>query len=308
MNIVVTGSTGFLGKFLIKKLELSGHKITALSSKNCDLKTTRILDQINQKFDLVIHLAAWTQAGDFCLNHPGEQWIKNQQINTNILDWWLRDQPQAKFVSIGTSCSYDPNLPLVEENYLIGQPIDSLYTYAMTKRMLQIGVESLHKQFGLEYLTVVPSTLYGPMYHTDGRQMHFIFDLIRKIICGKFYDDKVELWGNGYQEREVIYIDDFIDDFQSLLTGGVTGIVNIGSGNSIKIRDFANIISKILDYDPDNIIYDPNKYVGAKSKLLEISKLKGLLGSSFYRTDLDAGIQNTIDWFLENTNTYSKKS
>lgn len=306
MNIVVTGSSGFLGKFLTKRFINLGHTITALDSKSCDLKNTVSLDQIQEKFDLIIHLAAWTQAGDFCLNHPGEQWIKNQQINTNILDWWLRDQPQAKFVSMGTSCSYDPNLPLVEKNYLLGEPIESLYTYAMTKRMLQIGLESLKRQFGLRYLTVVPSTLYGPLYHTDGRQMHFIFDLIRKIIRGKLYGEAVELWGDGYQEREVIYIDDFINDLNSLLTADVEGIVNIGSGNSMKIREFANVISATLDYDPNNIIYDLDKYVGAKSKLLEISKLKDLLGKEFNRTDLSVGLEHTIKWFLENKNIYGR--
>ena len=172
--------------------------------------------------------------------------------------------------------------------------------------MLQIGIESLKKQFGLRYLTVVPSTLYGPLYHTDGRQMHFIFDLIRKIIRGKLYGEAVELWGDGYQEREVIYIDDFINDLNSLLTADVEGIVNIGSGNSMKIKEFANVISTTLDYDPNNIIYDLDKYVGAKSKLLEISKLKDLLGKEFNRTDLSVGLEHTIKWFLENKNIYGR--
>ena len=302
MQVLITGSSGFLGKFLSKKLKDSGHEILALDSKNCNLETTEKINQIDKKFDTIIHLAAWTQAGDFCLRHPGEQWIKNQLINTNILDWWLRTQPQAKFVSMGTSCSYDPLLPLVENNYLKGDPIDSLYTYAMTKRMLQIGVDSLSKQFGLQYLTVVPSTLYGPSYHTDGRQMHFIFDLIRKIICGKLHGDAVELWGDGHQEREVIYIDDFINDLNFLLLKNVTGIVNVGSGNSMKIRDFANIISELLDYDSQDIVYDLSRYVGAKSKLLDVTKLKNIVGASFHRTDIRIGLQNTINWFLSNKN------
>src|SRR6185436_13243299 len=163
-----------------------------------------------ESYDRIYHLAAWTQAGDFALKHAAEQWVINQKINTNVLYWWHENQPQAKFVSMGTSCSYDPELPLVEENYMKGEPIESLYTYAMTKRMLYQGQRAMNKQYGHTYLTLVPSTLYGPGYHTDGRQMHFIFDLIRKILRGKIYGEKVVLWGDGHQKRELIFIDDFV--------------------------------------------------------------------------------------------------
>ena len=135
-------------------------------------------------FEQIYHLAAWTQAGDFCLHHPGEQWIINQQINTNALAWW-QAQPQAKLIAIGTSCVFAPEVEPVEENYFAGMPIESLFTYAMTKRMLYAGMMALAKQYDLKYLCAAPSTLYGPGYHTDGRQMHFIFDLIRKILAGK---------------------------------------------------------------------------------------------------------------------------
>ena len=83
-------------------------------------------------YDRIYHLAAWTQAGDFCLRHPGEQWLINQRLNTNVLEWWQRCQPQARMICMGTSCAYDPELPLAEEYYLDGVPIESLFTYAMT--------------------------------------------------------------------------------------------------------------------------------------------------------------------------------
>ena len=71
--------------------------------------------------------------------------------NTSVLGWWQRHQPQAKLICMGTSCSYDPARELSEENYLGGEPIDSLYTYAMTKRMLQVGLLALHKQYRMNY-------------------------------------------------------------------------------------------------------------------------------------------------------------
>src|SRR5882724_15053 len=187
MKIIVTGATGFLGTALCRRLDQEGHAVTRLGSRDADLRKPASLDRFTERYDQIYHLAAWTQAGDFCLKHPGEQWVVNQLINTHVLEWWQRLQPQAKLITIGTSCSYSPDLPLSEEHYLEGAPIESLFTYAHTKRMLLIGQAAMQKQFGLDWLTLVPSTLYGPGYHTDNRQMHFIFDLIRKILRAKHY-------------------------------------------------------------------------------------------------------------------------
>ena len=157
MEILVTGATGFLGVHLCAALEAGGHAVTRLGSRQADLTQPNALaPYAHRRFDHLYHLAAWTQAGDFCLYHPGEQWIINQQINTNVLAWWQTAQPQAKLIAMGSSCSYAPDMPLSEENYLIGLPIDSLFTYAMTKRMLYAGQLALHKQYGLRYLCLVP--------------------------------------------------------------------------------------------------------------------------------------------------------
>lgn len=297
MKILVTGATGFLGTALCNSLYSAGHDLVQLNSKNCDLTQSDNLDLFNhEKFDRIFHLAAWTQAGDFCLFHAGEQWIINQKINTNILDWWLENQPQAKLIAIGTSCAYPPDLELSEENYLTGKPIESLFTYAMTKRMLYTGLLALNKQFGLNYLQVVPSTLYGPGYHTDGRQMHFIFDLIRKILRGKTLGEPVVLWGNGYQRRELVFVDDFVRILIDLDAGYENDIINIGAGEEFTIRHFARLICDYVGYDFSQIRFDTSQYVGAKSKCLHVGKLKKLLPDA-KMTPLKTGLQKTIDWF-----------
>ena len=299
MKIIVTGATGFLGTALCRKLEHSGHTLVRLSSQNCDLTRPDSLRAFNtQQYDQIYHLAAWTQAGDFCLYHPGEQWVINQEINTNVLSWWQQFQSQAKLISIGTSCSYDPHLELREENYLVGTPIESLYTYAMTKRILYVGQLALQKQFGLRHLTAVPSTLYGPGYHLDGRQMHFIFDLIRKILNGKRKGDPVVLWGDGYQKRELVYVDDFVNILTTL--GGTleNTIINVGAGEEYTIRQFAEIICGIVGYDFGNIKFDATRYVGAKSKCLNIDALRKLIPDD-HPTPLHDGLRKTIEWFAE---------
>ncbi|MEW6418249.1 MAG: NAD-dependent epimerase/dehydratase family protein [Nitrospirota bacterium] len=296
MKILVTGATGFLGTALCSKLEAQGHEMVRLNSKNCDLTKQESLNQFNNEaYDHIYHLAAWTQAGDFCLYHPGEQWIINQQINTNVLAWWKEYQPQAKLIAIGSSCAYDPNLELVEENYLVGKPIESLYTYAMTKRMLYVGLLALQKQFDLKYLCLVPSTLYGPEYHIDGRQMHFIFDLIRKIIRGKVYSEPVVLWGDGYQKRELVYVDDFVRIMLNLNEFCENELINIGAGEEFTIRHFAKLICEKTGYDFNAIKFDTSRYVGAKSKCLDISKLKRLI-PDLKLTPLAVGLERTIQW------------
>lgn len=300
MKILITGASGFLGKSLCKILESDDNEIVKLNSINCDLTLDNSLNNFNEiQYDLIFHLAAWTQAGDFCLRHPGEQWIINQKINTNLLSWWQESQSQAKLIFMGTSCSYSCDLKVLsEENYLEGLPIESLYTYGMTKRMLLVGAQSLKKQYDMEYLCFVPSTLYGPSYHTDGRQMHFIFDLIRKIIRGSKLGDDVILWGNGYQKRELVYVDDFVNIMLDLVKTQKNELINIGAGEEYTIREFAEKICQIIGFDHNKIIYDESKHTGAKSKFLDVTKAKSLTKDYQIRS-LDDGLQNTVKWFVD---------
>lgn len=299
MNIIVSGASGFLGGHLVPYLESLGHRVTGLNSRSCDLQREGSLGPFSaEKYDMVFHLAAWTQAGDFCLRHPAEQWVINQRINTNMLDWWQKDQPQAKLIFMGTSCAYAPGGALKEEEYMAGEPIDSLYTYAMTKRMLFQGARAMEKQYGLKWLCAVPSTLYGPGYHLDGRQMHFIFDLIRKIIRGKECGEEVVLWGNGYQRRELVLVDDFVRLLWRLAETRENDLFNIGAGEEHSIRHFAALICGLVGYSTEKIEYNTAKYTGAESKCLSVEKIKTAL-PGYRLTPLEEGLRQTIRWFYD---------
>ena len=303
MNILVTGASGFLGRTLCPFLKKKGHTVVEASTKNCDLLDPSSLEQFNEeRFDQIYHLAVWTQAGDFCLTHAGEQWLINQKMNTNMLDWWQRKQKQAKLIAIGTSCAYDPTYPLEEKHYLSGAPIESLLAYGMTKRMLLCGLMTFHQQFGMDYLMVIPSTLYGVTgYHNDGKQLHFIFDLIRKTMRAHYYGEKVVLWGDGEQKRELVHIDDFIDVMWQLANKKKNQAYNIGEGQEHSIKEFAQIICEEVGYPFSKIEFDTSRYVGAKSKVLSNDKLKGVLPNYAPRAPKE-GIREIVQWLSQNKN------
>jgi GDP-L-fucose synthase len=295
MKALITGATGFLGSALRRALEHNADEIVALGSSDCDLRRPDSLRPWDHhSFERIYHLATWTQAGDFCLRHPGEQWLVNQQINTNVLAWWQQRQPQARLIAIGSSCAYDPGLDLVEENYLAGTPTESLLAYAMTKRMLYVGLTALSKQFGLRSLFAVPATLYGPGTHRPGRQSHFVFDVIRKVVRGKQYGEPVVLWGDGYQRRELIYVDDFVSVLLCLAGRDDVDLVNVGHGEDFSIREFASLICRHVGYDFRNVQFDTGRYVGARAKCLRNDRLRRLL-PDLRLTPLSAGLPRTID-------------
>jgi GDP-L-fucose synthase len=298
MRILVTGATGFLGRHLVEALRTQAHDVVGLGSKDVDLRYAGALDRYDTAFDQVWHLAAWTQAGDFCLHHPGEQWVINQQINTNVLAWWQQRQPQAKLVAMGTSCSYAPGASLREDQYLLGEPVPELYAYAMTKRMLLVGLRSLSRQFGLRFLYLVPSTLFGPGYHAAGRQLHFIFDIIAKIARGRFDGVPVSLWGDGYQQRELIFAPDFVRAALDLAATCDNEIVNIGSGEEHTIRWYAEQVARELGYDASRILYDTSRYVGVRSKRLDVTVLMEKL-PRLQLTPLDRALTDTTRWYVE---------
>jgi GDP-L-fucose synthase len=297
MKILVTGATGFVGKTLCAGLAEQGHELAKVSSRNCDLTVAESLNMFNDcRYDQIYHLAAWTRAGDFCLKHPGEQWIVNQKINTNVLAWWQARQSQAKLICLGTSLAYSADFELVETNYLEGSPGQNHYAYAMTKRMLQVGLLALHQQFGPKYLCLVPSTVYGPGYHTDGRPMHFIFDLIRKILRAQSRGEPVVLWGDGYQTRDLIYVDDLVRITVELAARLDDDLINVSSGESFSIRQFARSICALTGYDFNAIQFDAAHPAGNPSRCLSISKLKGILPDLRF-TSLETGLDRTIEWF-----------
>jgi len=294
MKVLVTGGTGFLGRHLVPNLERQGAEVTIINSRNCNLvEKENLLQFTKTKFDRIYHLAAWTKAGDFCLYHKGEQWIINQQINTNVLWFWREFQAEAIMIAMGTGCAYPPELDLREENYMVGEPDRDLYTYAMTKRMLFTGMLALNHQYQMQFRHLIPSTLFGPKFERE--DTHFIFDLIKKIVAGKELGKPVALWGTGQQVRELIYVADAVKLINLATEHCPNDSLNLGSGIGYSIRQYAEMICEIVGYDPAKIIYDTTKWSGVPKKVFNPAKSKRLFNFEF--TDIRKALAETIAYY-----------
>lgn len=296
MRVLVTGGGGFLGRHLVASLAADSADVDAPGSGEVDLtRDDGLRGLAGRSYDQVFHLAAWTRAGRFCRERGGEQWVVNQRINTNVLDWWRAEQPQAKLIAFGTSASYSGAGPHREENYLAGLPTDDYYAYAMTKRMLLVGLQALAKQYGLDWLYLVPSTMYGPGYHTDGRELHFVYDVARKIVRARRFGDDVELWGTGQERRELVHVGDAAR-VTTALAGEASGVVNLSDGRSHAVADVARALCEHVGYPFEQVRFDPSAGLGAEHVTLSGERLAALLGDRASWVPLDRGLAEVADW------------
>ena len=295
MKILITGSTGFVGKHLIKKLKENKHEITSFDSNNF----TQMWYCEKNSFDIIIHLAVKTAAGGYCQTHPGEQWIVNNSINSDMLAYWTQYQQRATMITFGSSCGYNNDVEKTENNYLVGEPEKGYEVYGMSKRNLLVGLKALSKEFQMDSNYLIPSVFYGPDYNLDDK--HFIFDLIRKIVDAKNGGDEVVLWGDGTQERELIYIEDAVNIIMACINNpDAPKMFNLSSGNTYTLKEYAQNICNIVNYDYNLIKWDINAFIGSPSKKLINTHLK-----DYKFTSLKNGLEKTIEYY-ENSISSSK--
>ena len=291
MKILITGSTGFVGKHLIKKLK--DHEITEINSSNF----TSMWSLDKNSFDVIIHLAVKTAAGGYCQEHPGEQWIVNSSINADMLAYWAQYQQRATMITFGSSCGYSNDVEKIEKNYLKGEVEKGYEVYGNIKRNLLVGLNALKKEFQMDSYYLIPSVFYGPEY--DIKDKHFIFDLIRKIVTAKNGGEEVILWGDGTQERELIYIDDAVDLIIACINNpDAPKMFNLSSGKTYTLKEYAQTICDIVDYDYNLIKWDTDAFIGSPSKKLINTYLQ-----DYKFTPLKKGLKNTIKYYEDSINS-----
>ena len=280
-KIYIAGHKGMVGSSILRLLRLKGYKNLILRSSN-ELDLTNQQDVTNffqlEKPDYVFLAAA--KVGGIVANniYRGEFIYKNLMIQSNVIHQ-SHVNGVKKLLFLGSSCIY-PKLapqPLNEIDLLTGLLEETNEPYAIAKISGIKMCEAYRAQYGSNFISVMPTNLYGPNDNYDLNNSHVLPALLRKFITAKRNNEKsVTIWGTGLPLREFLYSDDLASACLFLMdTYNDSGIVNIGFGEDISILDLANLIKKIVGFDGD-IITDSSKPDGTARKLLNVEKINKL--------------------------------
>jgi GDP-L-fucose synthase len=302
-KIYVAGHHGMVGSAIYRRLVLNGYKnIITRSSKELDLRRQESVEHFfaEEKPEYVFLAAA--KVGGIIANstYPADFMYDNIIMEMNVIKA-AYDNGVKKLLFLGSSCIY-PRLapqPMPESCLLTSELEKTNEAYALAKIAGLKYCEYLHNQYGTDYISVMPTNLYGPNDNYHPKNSHVLPALIRRFheanIAGA---DTVTIWGTGTPLREFLYVDDLADACVYLMnTYSDSETVNLGTGKDISIRELADIIKKVVGYQGE-IKYDPSKPDGTPRKLLDVSKLEGL--GWRYMTELEDGIKLSYADFLTN--------
>ncbi len=276
-KILLTGESGFLGKFVYKELRKKGclgKNITIPSSQELDLRELNNCKKAVNGVDVVIHLAAKVGGIGFNLEKPGELFYDNLIMGVNLMEE-ARKAGVKKFVAIGTVCAYPKYtpIPFKEKDLWCGYPEETNAPYGLAKKMLLVQAQAYRKQYGFNAIYLLPVNLYGPNDKFDPRLSHVVPALIKKVFDAKRKgDDKILVWGTGKASREFLYVEDAARAIvMATEEYNKSEPVNIGSGMEITIKDLIGLIKKFADFK-GKIVWDKTKPDGQPRRCLDISR------------------------------------
>lgn len=302
-TVIVTGGGGFLGKFVIKKLEERGCKdIFVPKIEEYDL---RQLDDIKKMYsaaraDIVIHLAATVGGIGANIGRPGSFFYDNLIMGVLLIEQ-ARLTGIEKFTIIGTTCAYpkDTPVPFKEDDIWDGYPDPTNAPYGLAKKMLMVQSQAYRRQYGFNSIFLLPVNLYGPGDNFDPKTSHVVPALIKK-----FYDAKtrnspeVVIWGTGKATREFLYIDDCAEGIVAATElYDKPDPVNLGTGIEVPIKDLVEMIKKQIDYQ-GRIVWDSSKPDGAPRRCLDVTRAKKEFGFEA-KTNFKKGLKKAIDWYVD---------
>ena len=296
MRILISGGTGLVGS-AFSSVETE-HDLILLSSSECDLRDSHATREmiVKQKPDAVIHLAAKVGGVKGNFDYVADFFHDNIIINTNILEE-SRKQGIPKVLSLLSTCIYpnNPIYPLSEDQIHNGEPHFSNFGYAYAKRMLEVHSRAIRQQYGLKYITAVPNNIYGPNDNFDLENGHVVPAMIRK-----FHENKYPpLWGSGSPLREFTYSADIARALLLLIEKYDKQYpINIGNTQQVSIKRVSEIISSHFE-NVDKVIWDTTKPEGQFKKPSSNKNFIDMFPDFCY-TDLDTGLEKTINWFKNN--------
>ena len=299
MRVLVAGSTGLVGSAVAEAYESRGTKVIREDCSSVNLTdlaaTKRLLE--STKPDIVVDAAGKVGGIQANNSHPVDFLVDNLRIQSNLMEA-AHEADVQKFVFLGSSCIYprDCAQPIKEE-YLMTGPLEATNSaYAIAKIAGIELVNSYRKEYGRNWISLMPTNIYGPRDNFNLQSAHVVPALIKRFVeASKSKDSTVILWGSGSPLREFIHVNDLAlavlkasEDYDSSMH------LNIGTGEEISIKDLAHLIASLTNFEGE-ILWDGSKPDGTPRKVLDISRIK----ASGWKPSisLEHGIASTINWY-----------
>ena len=299
-RVFVAGHRGMVGSAMVRRLAAEGCQILAADRGDLDLRRQIEVEawMRDQRPDVVVLSAA--RVGGIVANasFPADFIYDNLALQLNIIHSAMQ-VGVAKLLMLGSSCIYPVRArqPMSEDALLTGplEPTNQWYAIAKIAGLMQC--QAYREQHRCDFITAMPTNLYGPGDNFDNEASHVVPALLRRFHeAAQTGSKEVTIWGTGAPRREFLHVSDCADALVFLLKyySGATP-VNVGSGNDLTIGELAALVSQVVGYQ-GRIVFDPNRPDGAPRKLLDIRVLKGL--GWHPKIELRDGLAQTYSWFL----------
>ena len=300
-RVWVAGHRGMVGSAIVRRLQDEKCELLLCDRATVDLRDQReVFGWMDAERPDVVVLAA-AKVGGILANDrfPADFIYENLVIETNVIEA-ARRAGVRKLVFLGSSCIYPRSAPQpMAEGSLLTGPLEATNQWYAVAKIAGVKLcQAYRRQHGCDFISVMPTNLYGPNDNFDLETSHVLPALLRKFHEAKVSGaESVTVWGSGRPRRELMHVDDCADAVVHLLKHySGEEIINIGTGEDIEIKDLASLIRQIVGYR-GAIEFDSSKPDGTPRKLLEVSRLEGLGWRA--RIDLSDGIRATYDWYLE---------
>jgi len=301
-KIYIAGHKGMVGSAVWRALKQKGYtNLLGKTSTELDLRNQQAVNDFynQEKPEVVIDAAA--KVGGILANndYPYAFLMENMQIQNNLINGALNAGIE-KFIFLGSSCIYPKFAPQpLKEEYLLTDSLEPTNEwYALAKITGVKACQAIRKQFNKDYVSLMPTNLYGYFDNFDLETSHVLPAMLRKFHEAKEDNTAVKLWGSGTPMREFLFVDDMAEAVVYALENKLPEyLYNVGSGKDITIKELAETIQQVTGHQGE-IIWDTEKPDGTPRKLMDVSKMKELGWQ--YSTELNEGIEKTYSWFLEN--------
>ena len=299
-RVYVAGHRGLVGSALVRRLEQDNFSnILTATRRELDLRDQfAVNDWFRVNRPEYVFLVAGTVGGIWAnANRPAEFIYDNMMIHATVVHA-SHLQGVTKLLYTGSSCIY-PRLakqPMSEDELLAGPLEPTNEPYAVAKIAGIKLCQAYRRQYGSDFISAMPTNLYGPQDNFDLQSSHVLPALMRKIHEAKDADGVVDVWGTGSAKREFLYVDDLADACLFLMDHySDEEHINVGTGVEVSIRELAETLATVIAPDV-TLQWDPSKPDGAPRKLLDVSRLTALGWK--HSTTLRDGIERTYDWLL----------